>query len=323
MAPVGGITFLVTGATGGIGRAFVESLAGSGAQVIVHGRSAQRVEETVRAISARGVEATGLIADLASLDETALLAEQALALGRPIDVLINNAGVGFGRDRTRRETSRDGFELRFAVNYLAPVLLTRKLIAGGMPRRAVVNVASAGHEALELDDLQSTRHYDGVQAYRRSKLALISFTFDLAEETKVAVNALHPGTFLDSGMVRESGIQPLGPVSRGRSRSATWWSDRWRESVAGTSTRRCRHGPIRWRATTRFDGDYASARRTCSRRSSDGASGGIREGRFSPGSSRTQSHPCQGASSNSTASISEKKTGLCPKRKRMVRTVRM
>jgi len=215
MAPVGGITFLVTGATGGIGRAFVESLAGSGAQVIVHGRSAQRVEETARALSAKGVEATGLIADLASLDETARLAEQVLALGRPIDVLINNAGVGFGRDRRRRETSRDGFELRFAVNYLAPVLLTRKLLAGGMPRRAVVNVASAGQEALDLDDLQSTRHYDGVQAYRRSKLALICFTFDLAEETKVAVNALHPGTFLDSGMVRESGIRPLGPASRG------------------------------------------------------------------------------------------------------------
>ena len=91
----------------------------------------------------------------------------------------------------------------------------RSVLAGGMPTRAVVNVASAGQEALDLDDLQSTRHYDGVQAYRRSKLALICFTFDLAEETKVAVNALHPGTFLDSGMVRESGIRPLGPVSRG------------------------------------------------------------------------------------------------------------
>jgi NAD(P)-dependent dehydrogenase (short-subunit alcohol dehydrogenase family) len=215
MAPLAGLTFLVTGATGGIGRAFVESLAGTGARVIAHGRSAQRLDETVRVLAARGVEATGLIADLASLDETARLAGQALALGRPIDVLINNAGVGFGRDRTLRETSRDGFELRLAVNYLAPVLLTRKLLAGGMPTRVVVNVASAGQEALDLEDLQSTRHYDGVQAYRRSKLALICFTFDLAEESKVAVNALHPGTFLDSGMVRESGIHPLGPVSRG------------------------------------------------------------------------------------------------------------
>ena len=215
MATLTGLTFLVTGATSGIGRAFVDSLSGTGARVIAHGRSAQRVDETVRVLAGRGVEATGLIADLASLDETARLAEQALTLGRPVDVLINNAGVGFGRDRTRRETSRDGFELRFAVNYLAPVLLTRKLLAGGMPTRAVVNVASAGQEALDLEDLQSTRHYDGVQAYRRSKLALICFTFDLAEETQVAVNALHPGTFLDSGMVRESGIRPLGPVSRG------------------------------------------------------------------------------------------------------------
>ena len=173
------------------------------------------MQETVGALKARGVEATGLVADLASLQETARLAEEVLRGGRAIDVLINNAGVGFGRDRKLRETSRDGFELRFAVNYLAPVLLTRKLLAGGRPTRAVVNVASAGQESLDLDDLQSTRAYDGVQAYRRSKLALICFTFDLAEETEVPVNALHPGTLLDSGMVRESGIHPLGPVSRG------------------------------------------------------------------------------------------------------------
>jgi NAD(P)-dependent dehydrogenase (short-subunit alcohol dehydrogenase family) len=215
MARFDGLHILVTGATSGIGRAFVGSLSGTGARVLVHGRSAQRVAETVGALQAEGIEAAGMIADLASLRETARLADQVLGGDRPIDVLINNAGVGFGRDRRLREVSRDGFELRLAVNYLAPVLLTRKLLAGGMPTRAVVNVASAGQEALDLDDLQSTRDYDGVRAYRRSKLALIDFTLDLAEESKIAVNALHPGTFLDSGMVRESGIQPLGPVSRG------------------------------------------------------------------------------------------------------------
>ena len=215
MASLRGLTLLVTGATGGIGRAFVTSLAGSRSRIVVHGRSAERVDDTVRALAAKAVEAKRLVADLASLQETARLADQTLTVGWPIDIVVNNAGVGFGRDRTLRETSRDGFELRFAVNYLAPVLLTRKLLARGVPTRAVVNVASVGQAPLDLDDLQSTRHYDGVEAYRRSKLALICFTFDLAEATRVAVNALHPGTFLDSGMVRESGIRPLGPASRG------------------------------------------------------------------------------------------------------------
>ena len=209
-----GLTVLVTGATGGIGRELVTSLAGSGSRLILHGRSADRVAETVRAVAVDRVDARGVVADLSSLGETARLAEEALEAGS-IDLLINNAGVGFGKDRALRETSRDGFELRFAVNYLAPVLLTRRLLARGMPTRAVVNVASAGQAPLDLDDLQSTRHYDGVQAYRRSKLALICFTLDLAAETKIAVNALHPGTFLDTGMVRESGIRPLGPASHG------------------------------------------------------------------------------------------------------------
>jgi NAD(P)-dependent dehydrogenase (short-subunit alcohol dehydrogenase family) len=209
-----GLTVLVTGATSGIGQQLVTSLAGTRVRVVIHGRSADRVAQTVQAVTAGGVEARGVVADLSSLRETARLADEALA-GGPIDLLINNAGVGFGKDRALRETSRDGFELRFAVNYLAPILLTRKLLARGMPTRAVVNVASAGQAPLDLDDLQSTRHYDGVQAYRRSKLGLICFTFDLAEETEIAVNALHPGTFLDTGMVRQSGIRPLGPASQG------------------------------------------------------------------------------------------------------------
>lgn len=153
------------------------------------------------------------MADLASLAEVAELARR---MSAPVDVLINNAGVGFGADRRARETSRDGFELRFAVNYLAPFVLTRGLLARGLPTRAVVNVASIGQQALDLDDLQATHDYDGVSAYCRSKLALIMFTLDLAQERLAPTfNALHPGTYLDTGMVRAAGIKPLGPVSQG------------------------------------------------------------------------------------------------------------
>src|SRR6185312_9515703 len=133
--------------------------------------SPDRVQALVARLRAAGGTADGLVADLASLREVAELARR---ISGPLDVVINNAGVGFGADRRARETSHDGFELRLAVNYLAPFVLTRGLLA-----RAVVNVASIGQQALDLDDLQTTHDYDGVRAYCRSKLALIMFTLDL------------------------------------------------------------------------------------------------------------------------------------------------
>src|SRR5438105_14386448 len=102
---------LITGATSGIGRDTARALAAQGHHVLVHGRDPARV-----AGLARDLDGDGLVADLASLASTVRLA----ARTGPVDVVIANAGVGFGADRARREVSRDGFELRFAINYLAP-----------------------------------------------------------------------------------------------------------------------------------------------------------------------------------------------------------
>ena len=210
------VSVLLTGATGGIGRATAEALARRGAKVLVHGRTAAKVETAVGALGALGAAADGFVADLSSLAETAQLARAVADRVPDLDVLVNNAGVGFGADRGLRERSRDGFELRLAVNYLAPFVLTATLLEAGLPRRAVINVASAGQEALDFDDLMSEHRYEGVRAYRRSKLALVMWTFDLAREhPDRQFHALHPGTFLDTGMVRESGIAPRGPASQG------------------------------------------------------------------------------------------------------------
>ncbi len=207
---------LLTGATSGIGRHTAEALARAGADLIVHGRAAEKVRLLVQTLGRATEHVRGLVADLSSLEETARLAREVAASTPTLDVLINNAGVGFGQDTTRREQSRDGFELRLAVNYVAPFLLTEMLLERGLPRQVVINVASAGQEPLDFDDLMLERSYDGVVAYRRSKLALVMMAMDLAERhPALQVHALHPGTFLDTAMVREGGIRPLGPASRG------------------------------------------------------------------------------------------------------------
>jgi NAD(P)-dependent dehydrogenase (short-subunit alcohol dehydrogenase family) len=95
-------------------------------------------------------------------------------------------------------------------------VLTERLLARGAPRRAVINVASIGQEPPDLGDLQCEKSYDGISAYRRSKLALIMWSMDLAERfPDRVVHALHPGTLLDTGMVRDAGVAPRGPASRG------------------------------------------------------------------------------------------------------------
>jgi len=216
-SPWRGRSILITGATGGIGTEAARRFARDGATLLVHGRSRTRVEALVRELETRQAPVIGLASDLSSLEDVVGLARSAvIASSGTLDVLINNAGVGFGRDRTQRETSRDGFELRWAVNYLAPFVLTHELLARGTPTRAIVNVASIGQEAFDTDDLGLERAYDGVVAYRRSKLALIMHTFDVAADvTSIASNALHPGAFLDTAMVRDAGIAPRGPATRG------------------------------------------------------------------------------------------------------------
>ncbi len=211
-------TILVTGSTDGVGRYVAERLAADGASVILHGRDRARGEALVERIAKRGGKARFLRADLASLAEVRALAEAVRSETGGLDVLVNNAGIGTAG--AKREVSADGFELRFAVNYLAGFLLTRlllPLIEARAPSR-IVNVSSAGQQAIDFDDVMLTHGYSGVRAYCQSKLAQILFTIDLAEELKdrnVAVNCLHPATYMDTTMVRLSGTRPISTVEDG------------------------------------------------------------------------------------------------------------
>jgi NAD(P)-dependent dehydrogenase (short-subunit alcohol dehydrogenase family) len=210
------LVVLVTGATDGIGLATARRLTGEGAGVLVHGRNPAKVGQVVRELRDGGGGAEGFVADLASLEQTVGLAREVAERAPRLDVLINNAGIGAGPPTGGRELSRDGYELRFAVNYLAPFVLTHQLLGYGRPSKAIINVASAGQAAIDFRDPMLTGGYDGWRAYRQSKLALIMLTFDLAEEFPgIACNALHPGTFLDTKMVRESEVSPRGSASAG------------------------------------------------------------------------------------------------------------
>jgi NAD(P)-dependent dehydrogenase (short-subunit alcohol dehydrogenase family) len=212
-------TVLITGATSGLGRYLAFELARSGHLVLAHGRDAGRTDQLVAELRTEG-EAEGFVADLASLAQVRRLGEEVAAAHPRLDVLINNAGVGGGPRGSGREVSADGHELRLAVNYLAPVALTRALLPrlrAGAPAR-IVNVGSAGQEPLDFDDPELTRGYSGMSAYCRSKFALAAHTFALAEElgdSGVSVNVLHPATYMDTAMVREGGIAPWNTVADG------------------------------------------------------------------------------------------------------------
>jgi NAD(P)-dependent dehydrogenase (short-subunit alcohol dehydrogenase family) len=215
-------TALITGSTDGVGRLVARRLAISGARVLLHGRRDDKGRDTLAEIQreARRSRAEYYRADLASLDAVRDLAREVTSGHERIDILINNAGIGFGPPDGRREISRDGHELRFAVNYLAPFLLTHLLLSTlrrSVPSR-IVNVASIGQAPIDFDDVMLTRQYDGTRAYAQSKLALVMFTFDLAQTLQdmgVTANAVHPATFMNTKMVAEAGFQPRSTVQEG------------------------------------------------------------------------------------------------------------
>ena len=194
MEKLRGKTALVTGSTDGVGRLVARKLGQAGARVLVHGRDAKRGARVVADIEASGGAAGFLAADLSALAEVRRLADAAQATVDRLDILINNAGIGTAGPR---QTSAEGFELRFAVNYLAGFLLTLlllPLIKKSAPAR-IVNVSSGGQQPIDFGDVMLTRGYSGTRAYCQSKLAQIMFTIDLGaalEGTGVTVTCLHP-----------------------------------------------------------------------------------------------------------------------------------
>jgi len=187
---------LVTGSTDGIGRETVYKLASMGYNVIVHGRSSQRVGNTVSKIRNKypGVLCNGIVSDFSSLKQVKRMADEIIHRDLVPDILINNAGI----IADSFELSDDGFEMTFAVNHLAHFYLTLLLI-GYLPENArVINVSSMIHAtSIDLDKLNDRNSFDSVNAYSWSKLCNVLFTYKLhrilQEKKNITVNCLHPG----------------------------------------------------------------------------------------------------------------------------------
>jgi NAD(P)-dependent dehydrogenase (short-subunit alcohol dehydrogenase family) len=190
-------TVLVTGATGGIGRATAVGLAQMGAHLAIVGRDPERTEQAARDIQAAGgTPVETFVADLSSQAQVRRLADQVLVRLPRLDVLINNVG---GYWSTRHLTA-DGLERTFALNHLAPYLLTRLLLdhLQCIDAARVVTVASNAQAQgrIDFDDLQADHSYSGARAYNQSKLANVLFTYELAQRLRgssVTANSLHPG----------------------------------------------------------------------------------------------------------------------------------
>jgi NAD(P)-dependent dehydrogenase (short-subunit alcohol dehydrogenase family) len=224
-------TILITGATDGLGRGVAGALAGQGHTLLLHGRSRQRLDAVAGAL---GTTVRTYRADLASLKEVRGLAGELLGAEDRIDVLVANAGIGGGP----RQESEDGYELHFAVNYLAQfVLITRLLerLRASAPARVVL-VSSLGQAAVDFDDVMLEHGYDGMRAYCRSKLAQVAFGLRLARQldpAEVTVTSLHPATFMPTKMLLTGGGHPIDSLERGVAATVRLAVDPELEGVTG------------------------------------------------------------------------------------------
>lgn len=191
-------TILVTGSTDGIGKLTAERLAEQGHKVLVHGRTASKVEALVQSLGAR---AQGYVADLSEYSQVQQMAAQLRQEQPVIDVIINNAGVL----KARNTRTAQGLDLRFVVNSIAPYFLTQELLSAVPKDGRVVNLSSAAQALVDAEAFAGQRPLQDMEAYAQSKLAITIWTQEMAkqDQAKRIFVAVNPGSLLASKMVKE------------------------------------------------------------------------------------------------------------------------
>ena len=207
---------LITGSTDGIGKLTATKLARDGHTIYVHGRQPEKIAKTISQIKSNSENQNieGYTADLSDLDAVKKMADQINQDLPKIDILINNAGIF----KSPKVFNKDGLDIRFAVNYLAPYLLTERLKPllekGTDPR--IINLSSAAQSVVSLDAMTGKKQISEQEAYAQSKLALTMWSFHLAESLpKIAVIAVNPGSLLDTKMVAEAYGRSWSPADKG------------------------------------------------------------------------------------------------------------
>ena len=209
---------LITGSTDGIGKETARRLAGKNHEIIIHGRHANRVQNTVEALKqdTGNDYITGETADFAKLKEVKRMSLKLKDKYDSLEVLLNNAGI----INPDFETTVDGFEKSFQVNYLAPFVLTNNLLPlmKSVGEGRIVNVSSMIHASnIDLNDLELRNNYSGSAAYAATKLYNILFTFKLARLLRggnIACNCFHPGV-INTKLLRSNFGNIGGPISEG------------------------------------------------------------------------------------------------------------
>ncbi|MDF1609730.1 SDR family NAD(P)-dependent oxidoreductase [Hoeflea sp. YIM 152468] len=197
-------TILITGSTDGIGLETAKLLVAAGHKMLLHGRNPAKLADVAKRLAAlpgAGAIET-FVADLSRMAEVETLAREISAAHDHIDVLINNAGIL----KTDTAITAAGLDVRFAVNTIAPYLLTRQLLPLMRPDGRVVNLSSAAQAPVDLKALEGQRQLSAMEAYAQSKLALTMWSRHMAEDLKdqgPAIIAVNPGSLLASKMVRQ------------------------------------------------------------------------------------------------------------------------
>ena len=209
-------TILITGSTDGIGKLAALKLAKEGHEILVHGRNSKKVENTISEIkdSTANQKISGLVSDLSDFESIAKMISDLPESISKIDVLINNAGVF----KSSVPSNQDGLDLRFAVNYFAPYLLTNGLLRllqkSNSPR--VINLSSAAQSAVSLNALSGHERVSDQEAYAQSKLALTMWSFDFAKNyPEITAIAVNPGSLLNTKMVKEAYGQYWSSADKG------------------------------------------------------------------------------------------------------------
>ena len=209
-------TVFITGSTDGIGKLAASKFAKEDHQVIVHGRNEEKLQSTISEIkSGSGQDDIhGFVCDFSELNDIKVLTENIKNKFPQIDVLINNAGVF----KSNSPTNSDGTDLRFAVNYLAPYLLTQYLLPTIQPSKdgRIINLSSAAQDTVDFDALAGKKNIPTYNSYAQSKLALTMYSFHLGNEhPDLTVIPVNPGSLLDTKMVREGFGRINGPADKG------------------------------------------------------------------------------------------------------------